>query len=78
MEAIRDAAVVRLRPILMTALAAVLGLIPMAVAGGTNTPLARAVIGGVVVSTILTLFVVPALYVALGRKGAGKVSEVPA
>jgi CzcA family heavy metal efflux pump len=68
-EAIRDAAVIRLRPILMTALAAVLGLVPMAVAGGTNTPLARAVIGGVLVSTLLTLFVVPALYVALSRKG---------
>ncbi len=69
-EAIREAAVVRLRPILMTALAAVLGLVPMAVAGGANIPLARTVIGGVTVSTVLILFVVPALYAVFGRKEA--------
>jgi CzcA family heavy metal efflux pump len=69
-EAIREAAVVRLRPILMTSLAAVLGLVPMAVAGGANIPLARAVIGGVAASTILILFVVPALYSVFGRKEA--------
>ena len=39
-----------------------LGLIPMAIAGGANTPLARAVIGGVLASTVLTLFVVPVLH----------------
>jgi multidrug efflux pump subunit AcrB len=63
-----DAAVesgrVRLRPILMTSLAAVVGLVPLALHEGEATmPLARAVIGGLSVSTALTIFVVPCLYV---------------
>jgi multidrug efflux pump subunit AcrB len=67
-EAAVQAASVRLRPILMTSLAAVLGLLPMALKSGeANTPLARAVIGGLGVSTVLTLFVVPCLYVILKR-----------
>ena len=73
LDAIREAASIRLRPILMVSLAAMLGLIPMAIAGGANIPLARAVIGGVLASTVLTLFVVPVLYVVFGRdarKGA--------
>lgn len=57
----------RLRPILMTASATVLGMIPMAVGFGegaeTNMPLARAVIGGLAVSTALTLLLIPCLYV---------------
>jgi multidrug efflux pump subunit AcrB len=69
-EAAVQAASVRLRPILMTSLAAVIGLLPMALRSGeATTPLARAVIGGLSVSTALTLFVVPCLYVIL--KGAG-------
>jgi multidrug efflux pump subunit AcrB len=68
-EAAVEAAAVRLRPILMTSLAAVIGLLPMALTSGeANTPLARAVIGGLSVSTALTLFVVPCLYVILKRK----------
>ena len=67
-DAIREAASVRLRPILMTAFAAVLGLVPMALHGGSNIPLARAVIGGVVASTLLILYVVPLLYGAFGKK----------
>jgi multidrug efflux pump subunit AcrB len=59
---------VRIRPILMTSIATVLGLLPMAFDIGTggeaNVPLARAVIGGLCVSTFLTLFIVPALYVS--------------
>jgi multidrug efflux pump subunit AcrB len=67
-EAAVQAAAVRLRPILMTSLAAVIGLLPMALRGGeANTPLARAVIGGLTVSTALTLFVVPCLYVIVKR-----------
>jgi multidrug efflux pump subunit AcrB len=65
-DAIVDAAAIRLRPILMTSLAAVLGLVPMAIGIGhgseANVPLARAVVGGLSVSTVLTLFVVPPLY----------------
>ncbi len=64
-DAIREAAALRLRPILMTSLAAVLGLTPMALTGGANIPLARAVIGGVLAATVLTLFVVPAIYVTV-------------
>jgi len=64
--AVVDAAVVRLRPILMTTVATLAGLLPMAigwaVGSETNAPLARAVIGGLAVSTVLTLFFIPALY----------------
>jgi len=67
-QAILEAAKIRLRPILMTSLAATLGLAPMAIAGGANIPLARAVIGGVLASTVLTLVVVPILYTLLKRK----------
>lgn len=69
-EAILDAARVRLRPILMTAIAAALGLVPMAASGGANAPLARAVIGGVAASTLLTLFLVPVLYTLFKREKA--------
>ncbi len=62
----------RLRPILMTSLAAILALIPMAIGIGhgseANIPLGRAVIGGQLCSTLLTLFVVPILYRCLMRR----------
>ena len=61
----------RLKPILMTSLATVLGLIPMAVGLGgesTQAPLAIAVIGGLSVSTTLTLFFVPVLYTIFEEK----------
>jgi multidrug efflux pump subunit AcrB len=61
----------RLRPILMTTIATLVGLAPMALGLGegseTNLPLARAVIGGLTVSTFFTLFLVPALYTVLER-----------
>ena len=73
----RDAVVascrVRLRPILMTSLATVFGLIPMALKLSTGSeayaPLARAIIGGLVVSVVLTVFVVPAAYILVYRGG---------
>ncbi len=65
-EAIRDGALTRLRPVLMTALVASLGFIPMAFNVGAGAevqrPLATVVIGGIISSTILTLLVLPALY----------------
>ena len=65
-EALAVACRVRLRPILMTSLATLLGLLPMAAKLGTGSeayaPLARAIIGGLAVSVVLTLFVVPAAY----------------
>ena len=65
-EAINEGALTRLRPVLMTALVASLGFIPMALATGTGVevqrPLATVVIGGILSSTALTLLVLPALY----------------
>jgi cobalt-zinc-cadmium resistance protein CzcA len=65
-DAINEGALTRLRPVLMTALVASLGFIPMALATGTGAevqrPLATVVIGGILSSTILTLLILPALY----------------
>jgi cobalt-zinc-cadmium resistance protein CzcA len=65
-EAVIEGAVTRLRPVLMTALVASLGFVPMALATGPGAevqrPLATVVIGGIISSTILTLFVLPGLY----------------
>lgn len=65
-KALIEAGLVRLRPILMTTFAMIFGMIPLAVASGAGTemraPMAHAVIGGLITSTILTLFVVPVIY----------------
>jgi multidrug efflux pump subunit AcrB len=70
-EAIRKAASVRVRPVVMTALAAFFALVPMALAlergSEANAPLGRAVIGGLLAGLVTTLFVVPALYSLLVR-----------
>jgi CzcA family heavy metal efflux pump len=70
-EAVVRAATIRLRPKLMTALSVILGLTPMAIVGGVNIPLARAVIGGVIIATVLTLLITPILYVSLKRDKVG-------
>jgi multidrug efflux pump subunit AcrB len=71
-EAVVTAARTRLRPILMTSFATVVGLFPMALGlgtgGETNAPLARAVVGGLTVSTLLTLFLVPTVYMILEER----------
>jgi multidrug efflux pump subunit AcrB len=67
-DAVVEAAAIRLRPILMTGLAAVLGLTPMAIFGGANIPLARTVVGGILAALVLVLFVVPILYVLFKRE----------
>lgn len=81
-QAITTAASVRFRPILMTFLATFLDLIPMAIGMGkgseANVPLARAVVGGLLSSTTLTLFVVPILYTLLIREDTGKTIDVDA
>jgi multidrug efflux pump subunit AcrB len=72
MEGALEAGKTRLRPVLMTAIAMVLGMIPMAIGAGEggeqNAPLGRAVIGGLCVATVFTLFIVPVFYSIL-RKG---------
>jgi cobalt-zinc-cadmium resistance protein CzcA len=74
LEAIQKAAEQRLRPVLMTALVASLGFVPMALNTGIGAevqrPLATVVIGGVVSSTLLTLLVLPVLYAVFGGKAA--------
>ncbi|MFY8135562.1 MAG: efflux RND transporter permease subunit, partial [Aquimonas sp.] len=70
--AIEQGALTRLRPVLMTALVASLGFVPMALAVGAGAevqrPLATVVIGGVLSSTLLTLLVLPALYRLVHRR----------
>jgi multidrug efflux pump subunit AcrB len=70
-EAVSLAGRVRLRPVLMTSLATLMGLIPMALKLGTGSeayaPLARAIIGGLAVSVVLTVFIVPAAYYIVHR-----------
>jgi len=73
-KAVGEACKVRLRPVLMTSLATILGLIPMALALGEGSesyaPLARAIIGGLTVSVVLTVFIVPAAYLVIHRREA--------
>ncbi len=69
----------RLRPVLMTALAMLFGMLPMSLAlgqgGEQNAPLARAVMGGLMVATFYTLFFVPVAYSRLRRKAPKDLSE---
>jgi len=71
-----EAGRIRFRPIIMTALAMILGMLPMALSLGSgseqNAPLGRAVIGGLFAATMMTLFVVPAVYSIFGRDVIGK------
>jgi multidrug efflux pump subunit AcrB len=71
-EAVAMSCRLRLRPILMTSLATILGMVPMALAleAGSEqyAPLARAIIGGLTVSVVVTVFVVPAAYLLIHRK----------
>jgi multidrug efflux pump subunit AcrB len=85
-DAVHFAAISRLRPILMTSLAMIVGMIPMALAigegGEQNAPLGRAVIGGLIVATLTTLFFVPVIFSFLRKKenpylSAKPVSYVP-
>jgi HAE1 family hydrophobic/amphiphilic exporter-1 len=81
-EAVALACRVRLRPILMTSLATLLGLVPMALAleAGSEqyAPLARSIIGGLLVSVVLTVFIVPAAYLLIHRKEEQPRQEVQA
>ena len=71
-EALREAGLIRMRPIIMTTAAMIFGMLPMAIAlndgGEIQAPMGRAIIGGVITSTLLTLVVVPVLYSYLVRE----------
>jgi multidrug efflux pump subunit AcrB len=73
-EAALQAGFTRLRPVLMTALAMIIGMIPMALGQGDggeqNAPLGRAVIGGLIFATVATLFFVPTVFSIIHRRGA--------
>ena len=78
-DAVVEAGRLRIRPILMTSLATVIGLAPMALGIGegseSNMPLARAVIGGLTVSTFMTLLFIPVLHAIFRKRSAGRLAE---
>ncbi|HKE34833.1 MAG TPA: efflux RND transporter permease subunit [Candidatus Acidoferrum sp.] len=75
-EAVSAASRLRLRPVLMTSLATLLGLLPMALKLGTGSeayaPLARAIIGGLLLSVVVTVYLVPAAYLLIHGEGEGQ------
>jgi multidrug efflux pump subunit AcrB len=81
-EAVSTASRLRLRPILMASLATLLGMIPMGlgIEAGSEAyaPLARAIIGGLLVSVAVTVYLVPAAYLIIHRKEEGHPTELPA
>jgi len=82
-DAVITACRVRLRPILMTSLATIIGMIPMALKMGTGAeqyaPMAKAIIGGLTSSVVLTIFIVPAAYLLIyGKRGEKNSSNPPA
>ncbi|MBE5321174.1 CusA/CzcA family heavy metal efflux RND transporter [Pedobacter sp. MR2016-19] len=81
LEIIRTGTSVRLRPVIMTALVASLGFLPMAISSGSGAevqrPLATVVIGGLISATLLTLLVLPVLYIWVEKMGRKKVKIAP-
>ena len=78
-DAVVESAVLRLRPILMTTGAMVLGAIPLALAHGAGAesrqPIGWVIVGGLLLGTVLTLFVVPAVYALLARRHVADAEE---
>jgi multidrug efflux pump len=81
-SAMREAGRIRLRPILMTSVATIFGALPIALGlgagAGSRRPLGYAIIGGMIVSTLLTLFLVPAVFVVFERARGRTPATVPA
>jgi multidrug efflux pump len=79
-EAIKDAAVARFRPILMTSFSTILGILPIALALGAGSesrvPMGIAVIGGLLIASILTLYVIPAIYSYFSKEVDAEEAEV--
>ncbi len=78
-DAVQTACRVRLRPILMTSLATIIGLIPMALKLGTGSeayaPLARAIIGGLLTSLVMTIYIVPAAFLMVYERRAARAAR---
>jgi multidrug efflux pump subunit AcrB len=76
-----EAGFVRFRPVLMTALAMIIGMLPMALAlgegGEQNAPLGRAVVGGLIFATVATLMFVPVVFSMVHKKQGAKAAAVP-
>ena len=72
LQAAIEAGVTRFRPVLMTASAMIFGMVPMATGYSTNAPLGRAVIGGLLVATLFTLFFVPCVYAMIYNRRAAR------
>ena len=81
-KAVLEAGTTRLRPVIMTALAMIIGMVPMSLGlgegGEQNAPLGRAVIGGLIMATFATLFFVPVVYSLIRSKSDQKETEAPA
>jgi multidrug efflux pump subunit AcrB len=75
LTAAMEAGATRFRPVLMTALAMVVGMLPMAIEAGQNQPLGRAVIGGLLFATVATLMFVPTVFAIVHRNDAKRAAE---
>jgi len=70
-----EAGFARIRPVMMTALAMVIGMLPMSMSNTQNAPLGRAVIGGLIIATVSTLLFVPAVFTLVHGRLRGKTSK---
>jgi multidrug efflux pump subunit AcrB len=75
LRAAAEAGKARIRPVLMTAAAMIIGMLPMAMANSQNAPLGRAVMGGLLVATIFTLYFVPCMYAMIYGRGIASQKE---